>query len=177
MTYEEYLQHHGIPGMRWGRRNGPPYPLLRRNMIASEKKENPKSSDPIDRADDKKPLPNKTIKVETETGQRTNTKASSYRRMSDQELKDANNRLKDEQTYLDQTQKDITNGRKFIGALLATTGALAVTKFITTYATTVSDGAAKKFGNETLKDVGPKIEKLFDKIREARAKHRSESNG
>lgn len=27
MTYEDYLQHHGIKGMKWGDRNGPPYPL------------------------------------------------------------------------------------------------------------------------------------------------------
>ena len=27
MTYEAYLDHHGILGQRWGKRNGPPYPL------------------------------------------------------------------------------------------------------------------------------------------------------
>ena len=32
------LQHHGILGMHWGRRNGPPYPLDGSSHSASEKK-------------------------------------------------------------------------------------------------------------------------------------------
>lgn len=27
--YEDYIAHHGILGMKWGRKNGPPYPLSR----------------------------------------------------------------------------------------------------------------------------------------------------
>ena len=27
MTYKPILQHHGILGQEWGKRNGPPYPL------------------------------------------------------------------------------------------------------------------------------------------------------
>lgn len=30
--------HHGIRGMRWGKRNGPPYPLDAEDHSASEKK-------------------------------------------------------------------------------------------------------------------------------------------
>lgn len=33
-----YLQHHGILGMHWGDRNGPPYPLSPGDHSASEKK-------------------------------------------------------------------------------------------------------------------------------------------
>lgn len=40
MTYEEYLKHHGIEGMRWGKRNGPPYPLSADQMTAKEKAKN-----------------------------------------------------------------------------------------------------------------------------------------
>ena len=33
-----YLAHHGILGMHWGKRNGPPYPLGSKDHSASEKK-------------------------------------------------------------------------------------------------------------------------------------------
>lgn len=35
---QKYLAHHGILGQRWGRRNGPPYPLDASDHSASEKK-------------------------------------------------------------------------------------------------------------------------------------------
>lgn len=43
MTYkvtrdQEYLEHHGIEGQKWGKRNGPPYPLDYRDHSKSEKK-------------------------------------------------------------------------------------------------------------------------------------------
>ena len=40
MTYSEYLAHHGIEGMRWGKRNGPPYPLNASQMTSVEKAKN-----------------------------------------------------------------------------------------------------------------------------------------
>lgn len=33
-----YLQHHGILGQRWGKRNGPPYPLSRSKKSTKEKR-------------------------------------------------------------------------------------------------------------------------------------------
>ena len=38
--YEEYLSHHGILGQKWGKRNGPPYPLDSGDHSALEKKLN-----------------------------------------------------------------------------------------------------------------------------------------
>ena len=43
-TYYEYLAHHGILGMRWGKKNGPPYPLNEEDHSASEKKAGYKKS-------------------------------------------------------------------------------------------------------------------------------------
>lgn len=36
--YRTYLEHHGILGMKWGVKNGPPYPLGASDHSASEKK-------------------------------------------------------------------------------------------------------------------------------------------
>ena len=36
--YRDYLSHHGIVGMKWGHKNGPPYPLDAGDHSASEKK-------------------------------------------------------------------------------------------------------------------------------------------
>lgn len=35
---DDYLAHHGVLGQRWGKRNGPPYPLGASAHSASEKK-------------------------------------------------------------------------------------------------------------------------------------------
>lgn len=41
---ENSLEHHGIKGQSWGKRNGPPYPLRANQLSKDEKKENPGGS-------------------------------------------------------------------------------------------------------------------------------------
>ena len=38
ITYSDSLSHHGIKGQKWGKRNGPPYPIDDEDHSASEKK-------------------------------------------------------------------------------------------------------------------------------------------
>lgn len=43
-VYQQYLAHHGILGQKWGRKQGPPYPLDAADHSANEKKEGYKKS-------------------------------------------------------------------------------------------------------------------------------------
>ena len=42
-SYNSYLANHGIKGMHWGKRNGPPYPLGYSSHTAEQKQKNPKA--------------------------------------------------------------------------------------------------------------------------------------
>lgn len=43
-SYKDYLAHHGIKNQKWGKKNGPPYPLTDSQRSAAENRSNPTST-------------------------------------------------------------------------------------------------------------------------------------
>ena len=97
-----YLQHFGILGMSWGKRNGPPYPLTAAQKSAAEKRENREAW-------------NKAAKKEHD---RARSKKS-VDQMSDAELRQVLNRLDMEKRYKEITKTDIEKGQDKAKAMLA----------------------------------------------------------
>lgn len=106
-TFSDSLQHYGILGMKWGKRNGPPYPLTGKTMSASEKK----AVDPsYAKAHDKK---------------------NKVKYMSDQDLKDVNNRLNLEKQYNSLRDSEVSEGKKALQkALKVSSTAVAITGMV-----------------------------------------------
>lgn len=76
------LYHHGILKQKWGKRNGPPYPLSSSQKSSAEKKAESKSS------------------TSSESGKDSGDSSSkSVKEMSNDELRDAINRLQMEKQY------------------------------------------------------------------------------
>lgn len=90
VIHDGYLSHSGILGMKWGQKNGPPYPIKAGGHSAAEVKANPKLAKPA--------------KVKTEGHK-------SFRKMSDDELKARIARSKLEDEYL-KSQGKLTSQQK-----------------------------------------------------------------
>lgn len=84
MIYTKELYHHGILGQRWGKKNGPPYPLDAKDHSASEKKAGWQKS----LADDSIYALNEsvTIKVNSD-GSSTIPKGFKFNRVAGEELR------------------------------------------------------------------------------------------
>lgn len=153
MSYDDYLKHHGIPGMRWGRRNGPPYPLLRRNMSSAEKKANPSSNSSGPDSDaGKKQEPVSGVKVETPTGDKTVSNSKPVKDMSDKELNQTIDRMKKEKEYRTLASQDITKGSAWAKAFLMVSGGVALSTIAAKLGKDAGEGVYGK-GKVWVKDV------------------------
>lgn len=92
MADNNSLKHYGIPGMRWGVQNGPPYPLTNAAKSASEKRE----VDP----DYKKAHAGTNVKY-----------------LSTKELTDINNRLNQERMYKEY-MRNTNNGKSIVSKII-----------------------------------------------------------
>lgn len=146
MSYDDYLKHHGILGMRWGRRNGPPYPLLRRNMSSAERREIPSSGESSE-GSVKAKSQEKSVYVETSTGTKTNPGAKNVKQMSNEELKDSLDRMNKEKQYRELAQQDISDGKNFVKNLILAAGAVGVSTLVIGSVKKMADKGTDKIGN------------------------------
>lgn len=108
-NYNDYLQHWGILGQKWGQRNGPPYPLSSAKMNAAERKQ---------------------AKLSRKAEKKEQRRKSDVKNMSDAELDKALGRLRKEQEYENLSGKNITDGKKFVKNALVIGGTMAATAMI-----------------------------------------------
>lgn len=137
MTYDEYLAHHGILGMRWGKRNGPPYPLNESQMTAKEKAKNEVSefarSEAVKRAKFKEKVKMTKLKErETRRQNRVDERESRRQNRADERELARQNRF-DEKEYDKQNDADMREsweqykrGRTYVRKFLVGTGVMAV---------------------------------------------------
>lgn len=112
----KYLEHHGILGMKWGRRNGPPYPLDASQKSAAEKKHKSSRSSS---GEIKKKLSTAKNVLKSDSGSKGSKAYREARKkdidsLSTQELKEINNRLNEEKRYQDLTRGNISDGKRFV---------------------------------------------------------------
>ena len=151
MTYEEYLAHHGIEGMRWGKRNGPPYPLNASQMTPREKAKNEVSefarSEAVKRAKYKEKVKltklkereqirqNKVKEKEEQRQNRVDEKESRRQNRVDEKEMIRQNRV-DEKEFSKQSTINMAEnweqyklGRKYVRKFLIGTGFMALSAY------------------------------------------------
>lgn len=163
-----YLQHHGILGMHWGFRNGPPYPLGFGKHSASEKKAGwTKSLDGGSDPAKKKPAaPEASVGNQQQSREPSinmrgdvlkNARREDVHSLSNQQLREYNERLRLENDFKNLTEKK-HEGKKYIkdlgkrafeGIVVAT----AITIGANYVKKKLGDTAQNKYGEEWAKAV------------------------
>jgi hypothetical protein len=130
-----YLAHFGIIGQKWGKKNGPPYPLSNANRSSAERKANPESKSSKEKKKSGISNINRQqvgdIRNDADTLVRYFSKRiprkyqEDLSKYSDVELQKIVNRQRLEQQYKDLNPDKIDAGASIIRETLQTAGAAA----------------------------------------------------
>lgn len=141
------LYHHGILGQKWGKRNGPPYPLGSEDHSASEKKAGWRKSVKKDKPVTSKNYRRKPTKAYSEA------KIKDINKMSNEDLRKSNERLRLEQEHARLTG-GIPSNRGLISKFGERIGNNLIQQYgdqvATTIATTVTIAAGKELVKKLL---------------------------
>lgn len=135
MDSKNELQHHGILGMKWGKRNGPPYPLTGAAKVRAEKKAaklrskladvegslggqststKEKSSQTPERRQQVSEYFREKNHQKKEIQKKLDSSSTKIKQMSDEELREAIARLELEKRYADLTIKQVKENKQEI---------------------------------------------------------------
>lgn len=124
MDYKDYLAHFGTQGMKWGRRNGPPYPLSYRQMSPEQRRLSKKSyaiAGSNNAESNARRRNNLVEDADKKESAKTET-PSSVRDLDDDTLNNSINRLRRENDYRSEQGKSVANGASYVKSLLLLTG-------------------------------------------------------